>query len=493
MRIPLLDGMVSRRVADEVRQFAEEVSNKPDKNPRKPPAAQLTFSQLMQYNASAARKRIGVYNPETISYTTFTKMGKHHQLAFGTAFIRLPLEKVEWWVECEDNDISAFLTQALRPIWRRLIKSSMAAIKYGFAPHEIIWKEMNDYRVWDKDKAVDFNMPTAFGFDRIKAVETSSVTLKLEEDRFAGFEQFGAGDVERSKAFLFTNEEEFGNIYGRSRYVYAYDPWYWSSIMVAFCHRYMERFASPVPVGKVPADFTNVGTLENPVDRNNLDLMQETLEAVREGSPVTIVSTSEGEAEWSIDLLTDDKRASEFKDLFDLYDAWMLRALFVPERALTQDAEVGSNSMASTHADMFIMSEESLIKDVADAVTDLLIPNLLLYNFGANAPEATVEVEGFTSDRKQLLKEIFVTMISSGQARPAAEELARELGVPMSEDAAEDDEADSGSEDPEGKPAPEQPTEKDVREAAATLSETHSEVRRLLSERKLQDARGCAC
>src|SRR3989304_3808679 len=107
--------MVSSRVADEVRQFAEDV-NQTAPGPKQPPAGELTWSILTQMNASQVKNRIGVYNPETISYTTFAKMAKHHQLAFGTAFIRLPLEKVEWWVECEDNDVTAFLNQTLKPV-----------------------------------------------------------------------------------------------------------------------------------------------------------------------------------------------------------------------------------------------------------------------------------------------------------------------------------------------------------------------------------------
>lgn len=471
--------MVSRRVAGEVKQFANEIHSEQS---RRPQTGSLTFSQLTQLNAAQVRKRIGVYNPERISYTTFSNMARHHQMAFGTAFIRLPLEKVEWWPKCEDNDITAFLYQVLKPVWRKLIKSSMAAIKYGWAPHEIVWREAKEYRVWDKDLGVDYTMPGAFLFDRIKAIDVQTATLKLEDDRFAGFEQFSSGDVEREKAYLFTHEEEFGNIYGRSRYVYSYDPWYWTSIIVAFCNRYLERYSMPTPLGKAPGGVTNVGTDDSPNDVNNLDLMQDTLEAVREGAPVTLPANEEGEPEWSIEYLTDDKRTSEFKDILTLYDSWMLRGLFVPERALTQDTQVGSNSMASTHADMFVMSEESLIKDIADAVSELLIPPLLAYNFGAKAPPATIEVEGFTSERKQLLKEIFVGMIEGGQARPAAEELARELGVPMAEGAADDD-REGGAEPPSGQEA-----EQQVREAAQSLSELQGEIREILTERKLTHA-----
>lgn len=491
MRIPGIDNLVDRKLAAALTEYANTANTK--EVPRKPPAGELTFSRLMQFNASQVKQRIGVYNPETITFQTLDKMSKHHQIGFGTAFIQMPLETVDWWIDCEDDDINSFLQQALGDVWRRLVKSAMKAVTFGCAPHEIVWAEQQAYRVWNEDLKVDNTMPLAYVFDRIKAVDPQYTTLKLEADRFAGFEQMGGGDVPKEKGFWFTHDEIFGNLYGRSRYIHSYDPWYWSAIVVAFANRYLERSGSPTPKGTAPEGFTNVGTEDNPDDKNNLDLIQEIAEAVREGAAVSLPSSTAEEAGWDLEYLTDDNRGAAFVPMLEKYDSWMLRGLFIPERALTQDTEVGSNAMASTHADMFIMSEESLISDMADAVSDMIIPSLLLYNFGAKAPRARVKVKGFTDERKGLIKEIFVGMIQSGQAQPAAEELARELDIPMADGAGEQDTTapTPGGEPPADKQPADQPTEQQVRDAAATLSEAHAEVKQLLSERKLADA--CAC
>lgn len=495
MKIPFLEKYVSNRVAAEVYEFANEVYGTGKEPPRKPDPGEYTWSLLTQMSAAKVRQRMGVYNPETITDATFTKMGKHHQIAFGLAFVRLPLESVEWWIECENEEIRTFLTQAVKDVWRALIRSCTKALEFGYAPHEIVWRQEANYRVWDKDLSIDVRRPVAYTFDRIKAVEPQYCTLKLDGDRYAGFEQMSGGDIEAEKSFWFTHDERFGNLYGRSRLVPCYDPWYWSSIIVAFCNRYLERFGTPATVGKAPEGDTETHKDEsgNPVLQNNLDLMQAAGEALQEKSVVTLPATGADEPGWSLDYLTDDKRGSEFSEILNKYDTWMLRGLFVPERSLTQDSEVGSNSMADTHANMFLLSEESLLGDVLDAVNRQLIPNLLLYNYGPDAPRAEVCSKGFTDERKQLVKEIFIEMIKGGRAQPATEELARELGVPMAEGSSEEDKIDSTPAEEDGAAPGDdgEPEKEDLRDAAQTLNEAHREVKRLLSERKLQDV--CSC
>lgn len=495
MRIPFLDRL-SPPTQSEVYQFANDVQRA--QAPKTPDKGEYTWTQLAQLSAARVRQRIGVYNPERITHQTFETMSRHHQLAFGLAFIRLPLESVEWYIECEDPDIKAFTTQVIGSVWRGLVKSSLLALERGYAPHEIVWQELSDYRVKDSDLDVDTVMPSAFTFDRIKGVDPEYVTLILDGDRLAGFEQTGISTpIEADKCFWFVNDERYGNLYGRARLVHSYDPWYWQAIMVAFNNRYRERFGQPATVCKAPAGETQTGVDNSgqPVMQNNLDLMQEAGEALLEQSTVTIPSAKNGEAEYSIEYLSDDKRGAEFESIFNKYDAWMLRGLFIPERALTQDTEVGSNSMASTHADMYLLGEESILGDILDAINHQLLPPLLRYNFGANVPECSVASGGFSDDRRAMLKEFFTTMIQSGQAQPAAEELARELGVPMAEGAASEDVVDDlpMGEPEDGNPTGDdgEPDKEELRSAAQTLSEAHHEVKRLLSERKLQDV--CSC
>lgn len=499
MNIPFLAKYVDRKLAAKVEDYANAVQT--GGTPRQPDRGQYTYSQLMQANAANLRERIGVYNPEYISYTTLDKMSKHHQMAFAHAFIRMPLESVDWWVDCEDKDVSAFLQQAIRPIWRKLVKSSCEAVKFGCAPHELVWEQKTDYQVRDKDKSVNNTMQTAFLIAKAKAIDPAYVTLMLQDDDFAGFKQMigVGGDVAREKAYHFVHDEIFGNIYGRPRFIHSYDPWYWQSIVVGFTNRYLERSGSPISLATAPEGFTATGQdgAGNPIETNNLDLAQAVAEAVREGTAVSLPSAGKDEPQWGLEYLSDDNRGGAFDPVLNKYDTWMLRGMFIPERALTQDAAVGTNAMAGTHGDMFIMSEESLIADIADAVNEYIIPQLLLYNFGAGAPEAYVKVKGFTDERKQMIKEIFVTMIEAGFAQPAAEELARELDIPMSAGAAQAD-VQTPPAAPGTKPASDQPavpakadtpaTKADVQAAAKTLTEVHSEVVHLLSDRKLSDA-----
>jgi hypothetical protein len=57
------------------------------------------------------------------------------------------------------------------------------------------------------------------------------------------------------------------------------------------------------------------------------------------------------------------------------------------------------------------------------------------YNFGPGA-RAEIRLERFDAASRELLRDVFMQMLSSGDVRPAVDAIARELRVPLAPAAA---------------------------------------------------------
>jgi hypothetical protein len=164
-----------------------------------------------------------------------------------------------------------------------------------------------------------------------------------------------------------------------------------------------------------------------------------------ENSVVTLPyeETKDGRSnKWDVAYLHDEKRGTMFTDAIVHLETQILRGLLVPERVVTQDISTGSYSMAATHAEAFLLSQEGLTTAMEDAVNEQLIPPLVEFNFKPKSRiSCKLHIEGLQHDRKRLLKELFIEMVRNlgtfarqgvvPSALPNLVEMADILKIPM--------------------------------------------------------------
>ena len=260
----------------------------------------------------------------------------------------------------------------------------------------------------------------------------------INQSRFNGVDV----NLKKYKCFFFTHNEEFGNIFGRSRLKPAYKYWYWKEIIYNFMLMYYERRGSPPIIAHAPpgqsksSSGTRIDNLQSALDMassilsNSVDVVP--YEQAKNGNDNMC----------GMEYLTDDKRGEMFIAAIDHLDIAILRALWIPERAITQSGSSGSYSMASVHADLFLMAELGLVNDIEAAVDEQIIPILVQSNFKPEdrAP-CYFKMDSMDWNRKTALKDIFVemirnidTMIQSGlkpRKLPSFEEMAKILQIPI--------------------------------------------------------------
>jgi hypothetical protein len=122
----------------------------------------------------------------------------------------------------------------------------------------------------------------------------------------------------------------------------------------------------------------------------------------------------------------DDQRIFMFIEVLTFCNTMMSRAMLVPDTVATQTSKGGSFSQSDAHADVHLMNEESLLREVEDVINNQLVPWIVKYNF---APEervkCTVKLEKLTLTRKQLLKEVFNKMMG------VINQMARDGAIPL--------------------------------------------------------------
>ena len=381
-------------------------------------------------------EHIGQYNPDEISIDTYNKMRMNAQIAAGLKVIKLPIIGQQWTTVCDDKDIAEFIDQLLRPLWYNLLTSTLSAVDFGFAAHEIVY-DIEDISLNRKYENKPFYNGKAVVWKKFKSLYPDTVTIKLDEkENFNGIVQKWVGKdviLPVEKSFIFTHDkgDSFGNLFGVSRMKPAYDVWFFWINLCQFMMRYFERKGTPPTIIGFPLGQTKDGT-------DHADIALEIGKALQGESVVAVPSTTYENTpkKWTVDYLLDDKRGEMFISALTFFENKILRAMFVPERTITQDSssKAGSYSLSQTHADMFLLGEEALLVDIENQVNKYVIRRLVEYNFGAKAPECYIKIERITEARKGFLKDVFMEMIKNGSAIPAAREIADVVGVPLDDD-----------------------------------------------------------
>jgi hypothetical protein len=385
-------------------------------------------------------KYIGEYNPDEIPLLTYDKMRWDGQLRLGLMTIKLPIMARDFWVECEDKDIKTFVHQNLKEIWRPYIKSVLTALDYGFAPHEKIWQIAEEYRVQSTEEKVDYTRDV-IKYKSIKDLCQRTVSVDYNEKlKFKGFYQNknrqNEAYVPSEKAFVFTHDKEWGNIYGWSRLKPAYPYWYTYWILDAWHERWLQKRGIPPVVVKYPIGKTQTATSgTTPTFKDNQEIARDAAKSFQPDSIITLpsdeIKTQSGKTgEWSIDVLQDTTRIDAFVDAKEKLDVRKLRSILVPERAVTQDVGTGSFRMAESHIWIMMESLKGLIGDIAEQTNEFIIPPLVKYNFGDKAPKATVTIEEIGRELTASLFEIYLGMIQTGKAHPSVKKIEKVLNVP---------------------------------------------------------------
>lgn len=427
MRLPESIWRLPADVRGAVLRFASEV----EAETRRPPLGERTrHARTLLTSLTAAY--VGPYTPLAVSTETRKRMRLDPQIALGLAAIKAPVMHAVrdggWWVEGRNADIVGAVAELLRPIVRPLFRSCLNAVEFGHQAHEKVWELRSVGGV------------AFYAYRKLKDLEPGTFELFVDEHgRYAGLSQPHLAErLPPEKTFVMTLNKEWGNLYGRGRLDAAYEPWYWSGIIYLFANRYFERKGDPAVKAYAPAEVRP--DPRTGADRNNLDALNDTLASLRGAGSIALPDERDehGNRRWDVEYLLDDQRGEMFRSYLEHLDAKKLRALFVPERSLTQDGSVGSHAAARQYADTFLLMEAGLLADIVGQVNEYVVRPLVAVNFGPAAAGEGVRLAtgGINRQNDDLLMDVLRLAVDAEKSGSKLAELINraklleEIGVP---------------------------------------------------------------
>lgn len=446
LRLPFAGRFLNQREIRNIHNFIEKTvqSRLAQERQKIPSTEELTrYGETWQQKISVAL--LGEYRPDSISIETYERMRWDAQIQLGLAMVKLPIISRDFEVECEDKDIATFVRIVFNRFWQALLKSTLTALDFGFAPHEKVWEFKEKMRIIDSAQNVDYVID-AFVYKKFKDLHPATITIRYDKNQdFNGFYQRIGGmekiTVEAEKAWVFTNNKEFGNITGYSRLKAAYPFWYTYWVIDAWHERWCQSRGKPPVIVKYPPGRSVTGVAsdgQTPEFTDNAIIARQAGQNARPDSVITLPSTIKDEPGWDIsEMQVQFGSGDHFLRYKDALDRAKLRAILVPERTVTQDMGTGSYKMAEMHTWLLLHQLGGLIDDIELHLNKYAVPQLVHYNFGDEAPDAYIRIEKIGKELERFLYEVYLQLLKTGQALPAVDVIEERLNIPRRKESGE--------------------------------------------------------
>lgn len=381
-------------------------------------------------------------------------MKDHYQVNASLAVLSFMMHQMDWRIECDRRNIATFVEDNLGKVWTRLVRALSQAFWAGYSPCILQWEnDVNGKRVvLSKIKDLQPEMCEV----NWKLVEGYAPPgfVKPKIPVYDGIKQYGLGwPIPVENTLWYPLLMDNGNYYGKKLLRSAFTPWYFSQLVHLWANRYMERFGEPLPIGRAPYD-----TVTNPdgTKTTGVKIMSDVLRNLRNRSVVVLpddrsILGTDTEYDYQIEYLESQMRGADFERYLMRLDEEISLALFTPLLIL-RTADVGSYNLGSTHWNMYQQMLNSLAGDWAEYIDRYVIAPLVRYNFGLNAPEASIKFRQLGNERLQAGMTMLQALISGGKAMPDLDELGAIVGLSVKE-VKELTKPDANPNDPSGNPS----------------------------------------
>jgi hypothetical protein len=292
--------------------------------------------------------------------------------------------------------------------------------------------------------------------------------LEEKTGNLVGLKQYDV-HIPIEKTYIFTNEQELDNYYGRSRHENCRaTSWnHWEQTMERF-GKYLGKVAGITPMMKYPPGKTKDAS---GAEKENFDIATACLASLGRGNGIVFPDTmpswigdnidhmlragvdmSKFQA-WAISFLeTGTDHSGGFSASLRYLDSLMMRGWLVPERVATE-GQMGTKAESATQTDTAMSISDILFDDIIRSVNWYLINPLLVYNFG---PEYENKVRIKKGGLVPELQAFYRTVMAQVLGNPVnlgfmlqwtkMDEMFERLGWPVKEDA-DFDERPPGPED----------------------------------------------
>lgn len=303
--------------------------------------------------------------------------------------------------DARDIEIAEFVEDTLNRIdgtVENMLMQVMTALDYGYSVVEKVWKiqDKGEFKEKIVYKSFKSKRPHNYEFD----------TDEFGNLRRDGLVLTGIDVTERrlpiNKFIIYAYQQEFGNPYGTSDLRAAYRPWWSKDNAIKFWNISLERYGSPLAIGKVKRNTPGAGTTLLTI----LDKIQ---------NKQSLVFNAD---DFELDFLEASKDIGKAFDLALAFNNKAIaRSILLPDRLSSDGGSgaAGSFAMSKSHFDVFLWVVNFLRRELEDKVMfEQVIRPLVDINFADVDDYPVFKFRPLTDAQKIDLAEAFASAVQKG-------------------------------------------------------------------------------
>jgi len=370
-----------------------------------------------------------LYYSSDRSVAQYKTMRRYPMCWLGLQFLKLGLADVPFTITGNNQEAVATATIVMRKIWKKLVREATECLDYGFKAFEIRYRP-GEITYTSEEKENKFK---GILFKQPKGLDGETIRILIEKDgslrgfrQVIGLEQIDVLTEDR-KCLLFTHNLESGQYYGMSALEPAYPFWYDANLNRRFHMRWLERkgtgfFKGIYPVG---TSITENG------ERDNQDVMLDILDNMVEGNVIAIPSQRDehGQLMWDVAFLNDSDKTDPFIARAKYIDEMILKALVIPEKALTQ-GEVGARASIEAFQDMFLQRKQAILDEIVSVINNYLLPHFVELNYGKNV-ELEIVAGRMSDATTEISAKIIQKLVEMDKVKVDKQWLVDRTGIPF--------------------------------------------------------------
>jgi phage gp29-like protein len=372
----------------------------------KVPESELAFAD--PYWLFGGRSAFTVYNPGKLptaqGLRIFDEIRRDDQAKASLAFKKQAVLAPGWDLvpakgAGEEDEATAFVRDNFDKIEGTLescLTQVLSALDYGYSITEKVYEESNG-KIWLKALKTKKPHPFSFvidGYGNLKGLNQEGNDAKLPPLKF----------------LIYRYQYEFGNPYGTSDLDAAYRAWWSKNNAYKWLGMLLEKYGIPPVVAMYSPDAFKGA---------QVDRLKTVLERMQ-ASTVALVprNTKEQLDFWSPELAGQVSQA--FAPAMQMYNQDIARAILMPGfLGVTPDTQ-GSYARARVTFEMFMFAVEYLRKDLANAVNESVVQQLVALNFATDPPE--FKFLPLTNDERIGLLDTWLKFVKEGAVKPTGED-----------------------------------------------------------------------
>lgn len=396
-------------------------------------------------NTPNERGLFEVWNPDSIPLHIYHKMSRDPDIKFATLLLKGWIAGLQYSIDSDDKIMARTVDYAMKRIYNSTVRNMLSSIAYGFSFGEKVWTravvDLSEEN--DPEGAPTRTVRPIVCLKKVKFIDPRADIkyFKNNHDELDHVTQQQLGSevsVKRGKLVWFALDEEFGCLFGNSRYKIIYDDWYHGNVNKQQLLRHVQRTGSPplkvrYPDGKI-YDF------ESGASTKASDIAKSMAKTYLNQGMILLPSERDSNGEFVWDMFfekVENTDTAPFTNVMDLLTKRKAKGIGVPPSMATGAANLGD---ANTQSDALIIVVEDLVDQIQDVIQRDIVDNIVDLNFGPTAVgkvEFRIEKSGL--GRRKLFKEIYINVLRTMMSKdnflpenfPDIVAMGEEIGIPM--------------------------------------------------------------